>query len=344
MGCGVKVAEEDYRKIEEADLVTTDWEKVLGFLKSLLEERRDCTTSPSSKLLGSIRTRAYVEIQTGCDNFCSYCIIPFARGRGRSHSAEKIVQEIQDLEKQDVKEIVLTGINIGAWGMMKTTLGKSQLAEFLEKILKKTKISRIRLSSLGPQYFSDELIDLFSEDRICSHLHLSIQSGSDRILQKMNRHYKSADIAKLSGQLYKKVPDIAITTDIIVGFPEESEEDFQNSCELAKKINLAKIHVFPFSPRKGTVAVKLSQVENGVKKDRAMRLRRIAEQLRQDFMKKQLGKKLNVLFETFQDGYLQGWSENYLSVRVKSSSDLANQIKTIQLKKLEGETLEGVIE
>lgn len=261
------------------------------------------------------KNRAFIKVQTGCNNFCTYCIVPFLRGGPVSLTATKIIQEIKQKEFQNFKEIVLTGVNIGLY-----RLG---LPNLLKKILKQTTISRIRLGSLWPTHITDDLIRIYSEDsRLCPHFHLSIQSGSNRILKLMARNYTRAQIFKIIRQCRRKIPNINFSADIIVGFPGENNKDFKDSCQLVKDIGFSKVHVFKYSARPGTKAAAMSdQIDEKTKKQRSQALIELADKVAKKIVKKFQNKKLPVLWEDKKNGYWYGYTDNYIRVKKKANSN-----------------------
>ncbi len=308
-GCGVKKKDSLFNTLEEIDYIIPDISE-----NSEISHLFSSSVKKTINILpGSNRTRALVKIQEGCENYCSFCIVPFVRGNSRSKSEKDIIQEIQEKEAQGFLEVVITGINIGAYGASNTNkYQETKIATLLQNILQETSIPRIRISSLGPQYFSPKLIDVFTHPRICNHIHLSIQSGSNNVLEKMNRCYKTEDIIQITEILKKKAPLIAFTADIIVGFPGETEQDFLESCTLSQKIPLSKIHVFPYSIRTGTVAGNIKdQISEQEKIKRAKYLRSISGDVQQKFLENMIGKKVSVLFEQKHKNPYQGWSTNY---------------------------------
>lgn len=316
-GCGARMQKEEFEKVIEIDYLLPDITSVIGFLENSIQKQSD---HEATNLFwdDSFRSRALVQIQDGCDNFCTYCIIVQARGRSKNRKIDEIIHEINDRKKEGYNEIVLTGINIGAYGASSTKKpAESKFAELLEEILSKTKIPRVRLSSLGPEYFSEELFDVLKNPRICRHIHLSIQSGSDSILKKMGRNYKAMDVEKIIGRLKKDIDGIAITTDIIVGFPEETYKEFEETLDFVKRNKLAKVHVFPYSVRQGTLAGNMEQVSDKTKKERAKTLQKLADKQRKEFIKEQIGKKTSVLWEKKNEGL----TDNYIKIKTKSAHE-----------------------
>jgi len=266
----------------------------------------------------SLRTRAYVKVQDGCNNFCSYCIIPYLRGRSRSRNPQSVVEEIKAVNP---KEAVINGINLSAYDF-----DGMHLTGLMEK-LKGVK-SRIRLGSLEVSVITDEFLRTVKElDDFAPHFHLSLQSGSDAVLKKMNRHYTAKEYAEKVDLIRKYFPDAGITTDIIVGFPTETEEDFLDTVKLIERVDFSDIHPFPFSPRSGTVAFKMKDLSAEIKKERLNVLLKIKEKQKTAFAKKMVGKTLDVILEEKKDGYFVGYSENYLRLYVAVDAMPTEKVK-----------------
>lgn len=278
------------------------------------------------------RTRAFIKIQDGCDRYCSYCIIPYARGPVRSRPLAEIVAEAGRLAENGCRELVLSGIHVASYG--KDLKDGSSLFSVLDALERLAGIDRIRMSSIEPVWVNDAFAANAPRWRkLCHHQHLSLQSGCDRILKKMNRRYTTADYEAAVARLRALCPDIAITTDIIVGFPGETDADFEETLAFAEKIGFAQIHVFPYSPRKGTpAAADPDQVPGPVKTARAHRLGELAEALHTRFLEAQLGKTEPVLFEEKQQGYWIGHTSNYQKVYVKSPDDLSGAILFVRIR------------
>lgn len=261
------------------------------------------------------RTRAFVKIQDGCENFCSYCIIPYVRGKCRSKRVEKVIEEITTLVENGYQEIVLTGIHTGNYGRDLDT----DFASLLRKIVEIPNLYRLRISSIEITELTDEVLEILENyPVIADHLHIPLQAGSDIVLKRMNRKYDTNYFLDKIGKIRDRNPHISISTDVIVGFPGETEELFQVSYDFCKQIGFSKIHVFPYSIRKGTPAEKFSnQVDGNVKKERARRLINLSTELEQEYMKKFLNKEVDVLIEQTKDGYSYGHTSNYLSIKIK---------------------------
>ena len=273
-------------------------------------------------------TRAFLKIQDGCDRFCSYCLIPIARGRSRSKSLEDIDKELKLLSENGYSEIVFVGINLSDYG--KNT--PYSLPDALRLAEKYDGIKRVRLGSLEPDHITDEMIEqLKTITKLCHQFHISVQSGCDSVLKAMNRHYTAEEYEHLAKKLRETFSDATITTDVLVGFPSETEEDFNTTAEFVKRVGFEKTHVFPYSVREGTRAAKMEQLTKAVKEDRASRLSVITDKIREEFLKKQISKTVEVLFETEKDGYCEGYTENYTPVRVISDKTCKGEFFNVEI-------------
>lgn len=264
----------------------------------------------------SERSRAYVKIQDGCNNFCTYCIVPYLRGRSRSRSIDDVICEC-NLKALETSEIVLTGINLSAYGK-DIGLTLTDLVKALQGIK-----ARIRFGSLEVNVIDSKFLSAMKNaGNFCPHFHLSLQSGDDNVLKSMKRHYTSKEYIEKCELIYKYFPDAAITTDIIVGFPTESEEAFENSYKLAEKVGFADIHVFPYSRRSGTKAYSLKLIDSGIVDKRVAKLTELKHRLKREFAQKNLGTQLEVVAEYTQAGLAEGYSENYLRTYFRVSGDV----------------------
>lgn len=283
----------------------------------------------------SERTRAYIKIEDGCSRFCSYCIIPYARGRVRSKSVQDIAEEAQLIAESGYKEIVLTGINLSLYG---TDIG-SDLCEAVEAAANAKGIERIRLGSLEPEYLDENVLKRLSAvTEFCPQFHLSLQSGCDKTLKDMNRNYTSAEYALIVSNIRKFWQNPAITTDVMVGFAGETEEDFNSSLGFVKSIGFAKVHVFPYSKREGTKAWDMpGHLPNKVKAQRAAIMGEAVEKSREAFLDSQKGKECSVLFETVSKSGYFGLTENYTPVIVSSDSDIRGEILRVRITDVDGE-------
>lgn len=287
------------------------------------------------------RCRAFVKVQDGCENFCSYCIIPYVRGRCRSKDLEIVVSEVIALVNKGFKEIVLTGIHTGHYGVDLNT----NFATLLKELVKIEGLKRLRISSVEITELNDEVLDVIKNSNIIvDHLHIPLQAGSDRVLKLMNRKYDLKYFEDKLKEIRKIRPDISISTDIIVGFPNESEDDFLETIENTHKFGFSKIHVFPYSDRKGTVASTMEgHLDGSIKKERARRLLEVSHELERDYANKFIGKSLEVLFEEVKDGVSIGHTSNYLKVKVKGDIP-SNIFKNVKIKSYLLDSLIGEIE
>ena len=265
------------------------------------------------------RTRLPVAIQTGCDDQCSFCITRIARGKHLSHPVTKLVAHVREAYDKGIREIVITGINLAAWGADNSLKPEqARLPELLRHLLDDTDMPRIRLSSLGPQYLHPEFYEVLQDPRICDHLHLSIQSGSSSVLQRMQRGHDAEQVYRVAEQARAVRPDVALTCDFIVGFPGESDDEHQQTMDMIEQIGFAKLHVFPFSPREGTPAARLSgQLHGQIKKQRSAAMRELGNLKRQQFSASQIGKTRSVLIESRE----RGLTGNYLRVHIPGAAE-----------------------
>ncbi len=324
-GCFAQVSPADAAAIEGVSVVigTSDRHRIVDFVEAARQERRpvfavgDIMNEREFEdipLQGtSDRTRAFLKIQDGCDNYCTYCIIPYARGHLRSRPLESIARETRNLAAAGFREIVLTGINLGAYGRED---GRHNLADAVRTVLAETRIARVRLSSTESLEISAELIDIMAEEpRMCPHLHLPLQSGEDSILAAMHRPYTTADYARLLDRLRSRAPELAVTTDIIAGFPGETPELFAKTLNFAEAMQFAKIHVFPYSRRSGTPAAAfLQQVGDAEKKRRAAELIALSDRSGEQVRRRFIGRVMPVLIEKVEQGLAEGLTPNYQRV------------------------------
>lgn len=309
---GVDILLGNANKSKVLEYVERYWQtkqKANYFVTPIPEKFDDMTMST---FLG--RTRAFIKIQDGCENFCSYCIIPYVRGKCRSKNFQTVLEEIQNYVQHGYKEVVLTGIHTGNYGV---DLG-TDFAALLREIVKINGLVRLRISSIEITELTDEVLQIIRDnDVIVDHLHIPLQAGSDKILRLMNRKYDLAYFKQKMEQIREIRPDISLTTDIIVGFPFETEEDFQDTLSFVREVQFSKVHVFPYSRRSGTVAADMAeQVPGDVKKDRVRRLLALSKELETKYMKKFIGKTLPVLMEVNRTDYSLGHTSNYLLVKV----------------------------
>ena len=275
------------------------------------------------------RTRAFVKIQDGCENYCAYCIIPFVRGRCRSKAKDSVIREITTLVNNGYKEIVLTGIHTGSYGI---DLG-IKFSDLIEEILAIPGLERLRISSIEITELDDKFFKLLENKKLCNHLHVPLQSGSSNVLKLMNRKYTKEEYKRQIDRIRKVRPDTSITTDVIVGFPNETDDDFEECLEFCKEIDFAKIHVFPYSKRNGTKAARMGGHVDGItKKERAKRLLKLSEWLESKYYEKNIGKNEQILVETYKDDYYYGHTSNYLYLKLKGDFK-ENEVYNINISK-----------
>lgn len=356
IGCYAQTAPQEISKIEEVNLIigTKDRKNIVELVENYKKEQgtanfvteisKEKLFEPLSvqKLAG--RTRAYLKIQDGCSQFCSYCIIPYARGPIRSRDPQEIIKEVRILAENGFQEIVLAGIHVASYGK---DLKNIDLLDILKKVHETEKIKRIRFSSIEPNVITKQFMEEISKlPKVCNHFHLSLQSGCDTTLQAMNRKYTTAQYRQAVQLLKQYMPNAAVTTDMIVGFPAETQEDFETSFLFAKEMQFSKIHVFPFSPKKGTPAASMKQhIPNSIKTHRSKKLIELSNEMTNNFLNSHIGQKVDILFErTFDSCIFEGHTTNYIKVHVKSDKDLKNKILPVRLLQVEQENMTGIIE
>ena len=349
VGCYAQVAKEELSKIEEIDLVLGNNEKVeiVKYVEEYLEENKkrieteDVMQSREFSEFGEItfseKTRAVIKIQDGCDRFCSYCIIPYARGRVRSRKPRSIILEITEIAKRGIKEVVITGIHIASYG--KDFKEEYKLIDLLEEINKIEGIQRIRLGSIEPLLITEEFIERLKKlEKICHHFHLSLQSGCDETLKRMNRRYTTEQFETIVEILRNAYEDVNLTTDIIVGFPGETEEEFNKTYEFLKEIKFYKMHVFKYSPRKGTkAAVMENQIPGNIKEERSRKLIELSNRNEVEYNEQYIGKEVEVLFEEKKDGIYKGHTQNYIMIHCETDRNIENIIDKVLCKEVKEE-------
>jgi len=358
-GCYPQTAAEEVKSIAGVDMIigNQDRAQIVQLVEERLAHRQTDTLDAVHKLTASTafeemaagditdKTRAFLKIQEGCNQFCTYCIIPYARGPLRSRSLESIRTETQRLISAGFKEIVLIGIHLGCYG--KENPDGPTLYDAVKTVLDVPGVQRLRLGSLESVEVEPRLLTLMQEDaRFCRHLHLPLQSGCDKTLQAMHRPYTTAKFKTLLADIKTRVPDIAITTDVIAGFPGETEADFETTCKFAESCGFSKMHIFPFSARKGTPAEKFAgAVTEAVKKERADILGEIDETMHKTFLQAMVGQNAEVLFEQpAGEDYFEGLTGNYQRVFVKSGGrNLGGEILPVKITAFDGEKLLGEI-
>lgn len=356
VGCYSQVSPEEILSIDEVNLVmgTNDRRKIVEEVKKIDAVKKVSTVDDIMKVKAfeeieinktNGKTRAFMKIQDGCDRYCSYCIIPYARGRVRSRELQSIIQEVKTLADNGYKEVVLTGIHVASYG--KDIKDKDiKLLDVIKQINDIEGIQRIRLSSVEPILFTDEFVEAISSmDKVCPHYHLSLQSGCDETLKRMRRRYTTKEYKQILDRLRAEIPNVSITTDVIVGFPGETDEEFEKTYAFLKEIELTHMHVFKYSPRKGTpAAIMKNQIDPSKKHDRSERLLELNHENFQKFGKKMLNREFDVLFEQkIGDNKYEGLTENYVKVIVQSEIDISEQILKVKIKNIKNEFLEGIL-
>jgi len=347
-GCYAQVAPDEVLKIEDVNLIigTNDRNKIVDVAESITPEDKFSLVSDILKnhtfeemKISDYKhmTRAYIKIQEGCNQFCSYCIIPYARGPIRSRKPEDVINEVERLTADGFSEIILVGIHIASYGLdIKTT----SLADIILKVNNIPGVKRIRLSSIEPMTLNREFIEkIKNADKLCDHFHLSLQSGCDNTLKRMNRRYTAAEYAEIVSAIRENFPDAAITTDIMVGFPGETDREFEESAEFARKIKFADMHIFQYSIRPGTPAAEYpNQLSPQIKEQRSKILEEIRKKNTDEFLQSIVGQTVEVLFEQAvkdKPGYIEGKTTNYINVYVKSDEDLSFRYRNVTIDKIE---------
>ncbi|WP_026893686.1 tRNA (N(6)-L-threonylcarbamoyladenosine(37)-C(2))-methylthiotransferase MtaB [Clostridiisalibacter paucivorans] len=357
VGCYSQIAPDEVASIGDVDIVlgTQNRKDIVDLCEKVMEN------SQKIKSVGNImdvsefetlnienvkgKTRAFVKIQDGCSQYCTYCIIPFTRGPIRSRNKDDIILEVNRLADAGFKEIVLTGIHIASYGK---DLGNIRLIDIIEEINQIPSIERIRLSSVEPNMITEDFIKRVKElPKFCNHFHLSLQSGSDFVLKRMNRKYTSKEYLDKVNLIKRYMPNVGLTTDIIVGFPGETDEQFEETCKFVKKIGFLKVHVFKYSPREGTAASKFKEQINGrIKRDRSKKLIEISEEMTKKYLKGFLNKRMDVLFESDVKDHvetMEGYTTNYIKVMAPCKSDIEGEILTVLTEHIKEEEIIGKI-
>ena len=358
-GCYAQVAKNELEQIPEIDIILGINEKneIVQIVEKYMEEMSEQDKRSQEAEIDDVsrqnefldfgdvtyteKNRAVVKVQDGCNMFCSYCIIPYARGRIRSRKIESVVSEIEKIAKEGIKEVVITGIHVASYGKdfdNENTSKKIRLIDLLEAINKIDGIDRIRLSSLEPTIVDEEFATRLSKlDKICDHFHLSLQSGCDETLKRMNRKYTTQIYRDAVATLRKYYPEASFTTDVIVGFPGETDEEFAKTYEFLKEIDFYRLHVFKYSPRRGTVAEKMpNQIDGNKKEERSNKLIELSNNTENKHNKNYIDKTVKVLFEEFEDGFFKGHTTNYMMVKVageeEQSDKFVNKILDVKIR------------
>lgn len=354
MGCFIQSDKDCQANDLNLDIAvgTDDKEDIVEILNSYLKSKEKSFKFTISNIMDKCEftelgvteytdtNRAFIKIQDGCEQYCTYCIIPYVRGRIRSRKKENIINEVKALVKKDIKEIVLTGIHVASFG--KDNKDDYSLIDLIEDLNKVEGLERIRLSSIEPTYFTENILDRMKNiDKLCNHFHLSLQSASNSVLKRMNRKYTVEQYMDIVKKIRESFEDVTLTTDIIVGFPGETQDEFNETVENLKKLNFYSIHVFKYSRRQGTIADKMeNQIIDKIKTERSNIILKLSDNSTEEYMKKNIGKEVEVLFEEIKDGYLIGHTTNYIMVNVgvdtikNNEEDPTKYINTIGRVKL----------
>jgi threonylcarbamoyladenosine tRNA methylthiotransferase MtaB len=356
VGCYSQIAPEEVSKIQGVDVVlgTRNKSEIVYWVNRSREERKQVVEVQDvmkNKIFDELniesyqnKTRALLKIQDGCNRFCSYCLIPFARGAVCSKVPEKVISEVKELAYHGFKEITLSGIHIASYGV--DLKGEWNLVSILEEIDRIEGVERIRIGSIDPQFFTQGVIEKISSlKKLCPHFHLSLQSGCNQTLKRMNRRYTTEEYEKIVEDLRASIKDVSITTDVIVGFPEETEEEFNITYEFLKKIKLSKIHVFKYSPRKGTKAADIKNVVDGnIKDERSSKLINLDKIMENEFMSKFISRDMEILYEqkhSSLENLYEGYTPNYIKVVSEASKDISGSIKNTHIMEIKNDILQG---
>ena len=350
-GCYAQVAKEELKKIPEIDLIIGNNEKndIISIIENHIAQKgtEDIVSDVMYKLdyveLGTTtyteKTRAVIKIQDGCDRFCSYCLIPYARGHIRSRKIENVIEEIKKVVEEGINEVVITGIHIASYG--RDFKGENiGLIDLLEEINKIKGLHRIRLGSIEPTIITEEFVKRLSKlDKICDHFHLSLQSGCTETLKRMNRRYNTEQFRNIVNLIRKNYKDAILTADVIVGFPGETNEEFEKTYKFLQDIKFYKTHVFKYSPRKGTrAAVMENQIDGNIKEERSKKLIELSDNFEKEYNNKYVGKEVNVLWEEYKNNCYKGHTQNYLLAYYESpNSDLKLENKITKAKCINAE-------
>lgn len=354
-GCYAQVAKEDLERMPEIDLVLGNNEKanIVKYVEKFLKNQKSITSVENvmqdkefidfGEVTYTEKTRAVIKVQDGCDRFCSYCIIPYARGRVRSRNPESVISEIKKIVQQGIQEVVITGIHVASYGKDFKYEKEYRLIDLLEEINQVKGLKRIRLGSLEPLLINDMFLERLSKlEKICHHFHLSLQSGCDETLKRMNRRYTTKQFKEIVEKIRQIYKDVLITTDIIVGFPEETDDEFKKTYKFLEEIKLYKMHVFKYSPRKGTkAAVMKNQIDGKIKEERSKLLIELSNKNQIYYHKKYIGKPVEVLIEEKKQEMYKGHTDNYMLIECKYDFNIENKIVTIEPKQAEKEYLQG---
>lgn len=353
VGCYVQVGKEELEKIDDIDIIIGNNEKneIVEYVENYKEKKENITDVMHQKEFvdfGSVtytnKTRATIKIQDGCDRFCTYCIVPYARGRVRSRQLNNIIEEVQKIAKRGIKEVIVTGIHIASYG--KDFNYKITLINVLEAINKIDGIERIRIGSLEPTIMNEEFLERLSKlEKVCNHFHLSLQSGCTSVLKRMNRKYTADEFKESVKLLRTYYPDAMLTADVIVGFPGETDEEFNETYKFLEEIKFYRMHIFKYSKRNGTkAAVMPNQIDGNIKEERSNKLIKLSNKIQNEYNQQYMGKEVEVLFEEKENEYIKGHTNNFIVVKVKEEKDLENKIKKVKIIGAENQELVGKID
>lgn len=359
VGCYSQVAPEEVSKIQGVDIIlgTKNKGQIVYYVNRVREEEKqfvevnDVFRDKKFEELNieeyQDKTRAFLKIQDGCNRFCSYCLIPYARGGVCSKAPEKIIEEVKKLAYHGFKEVILSGIHTASYGV--DLSGEWNLLKILEEIDNIEGIERIRIGSIDPMFFTNNTIDKISKlTKLCPHFHLSLQSGCDDTLKRMNRKYTTAEYKNIVMELRKNIKDVSITTDIIVGFPGETETEFEATYKFLENIKLGKMHIFKYSPREGTKAATMeNQIDGNIKEKRSKALIELNRKLEEEFINKFIGRTMEVLYETNFQGdekLYEGYTPNYIKVVTSSENNITGNILKTRLNSIKAEYAIGELE
>lgn len=355
MGCYVESLKNEKDKIDANCIIgNDDKNKIVEMVEKYLENRDkkyyhiiDISKEKKYRNQGMLKrgyeVRENIKIEDGCNNFCSYCIIPYVRGRVRSRDTKDIIKEAENLAKNNVKEIVLVGIEVASYGQ--DLNNRYDLIDVIETVDKIDGIERIRISSIKPGFLTLENLERLSKiNKFCHHFHISMQSGNDNVLKRMNRRYDKQFLISICENIHNVFKDATISVDCIVGFPGETDEEFKDTVDTIKKMNLMNLHVFKYSKRNFTVAAKMDgQVDGNIKKQRSNILIDLSNKQNKEILKNYINKKVKVLFESYKGGYLYGYTDNYIMVKVRGDKSLCGTIQDVDLISLEAEQMLGIV-
>ena len=352
-GCYAQVAKDELKKISEIDLIygTNEKNRIAEYVEEYINDKNkqelvtDVMYQKEFLDFGSTayteKTRAVIKVQDGCDRFCTYCIIPYARGHVRSRKIDSVIEEVIKIAQEGIKEVIITGIHVASYG--KDFKEDISLIDLLEEINKIDGIERIRLGSLEPTLITEQFVKRLTKlEKICDHFHLSLQSGCDDTLKRMNRRYTTEQFEQSVKLLREYYPKVALTTDIIVGFPGETDEEFAKTYEFLKRINFYQMHIFKYSPRKGTKAALMNnQIDGNIKEERSTKLINLSRENEIEYNQSEIGNELEVLWEEKENNYIKGHTKNYKVVKIPYK-EIENTITKVKIEKTENLELIGV--